>query len=68
VEDRATKAPFGADKKVGQRVLAEMTKRGVITRARVEHIFFAPPLIVSEEQVDRLVSVTRDAIKAVTGV
>ena len=68
VEDRGTKAPFGPDKKVGQRVLAEMTKRGVITRARVEHIFFAPPLIVSEEQVDRLVSVTRDAIKAVTGV
>jgi adenosylmethionine-8-amino-7-oxononanoate aminotransferase len=67
VEDRGTKAPFGADKKVGPRVLAEMTKRGVITRARVEHIFFAPPLIVSEEQVDRLVSVTRDAIKAVTG-
>jgi adenosylmethionine-8-amino-7-oxononanoate aminotransferase len=68
VEDRATKASFGADKKVGPRVLAEMTKRGVITRARVEHIFFAPPLVVSEEQVDRLVSVTRDAIKAVTGV
>ncbi len=34
VEDRGTKAPFGADKKVGPRVLAEMTKRGVITRAR----------------------------------
>ena len=66
VEDRGGKAPFGADKKVGPRVLAEMTKRGVITRARLEHIFFAPPLIISEEQVDRLVSVTRDAIKAVT--
>ena len=67
VEDRGTKASFGADKKVGPRVLAEMTKRGVITRARLGHIFFAPPLVVSEEQVDRLVSVTRDAIKAVTG-
>src|SRR6266851_5754862 len=67
VEDRGTKAPFGADKKVGPRVLAEMTKRGVITRARLEHIFFAPPLVVTEEQVDRLISVMRDAIKAVTG-
>jgi len=53
---------------VGPRVLAEMTNRGVITRARVEHIFFAPPLIVTEEQVDRLVSVLRDAIKVVTGI
>jgi adenosylmethionine-8-amino-7-oxononanoate aminotransferase len=68
VEDRGTKAAFGADKKIGPRVLAEMTKRGVITRARLEHIFFAPPLVVSEEQVDRLVSVTRDSIKAVTGI
>jgi adenosylmethionine-8-amino-7-oxononanoate aminotransferase len=67
VEDRGTKAPFAADKKMGQRVLAEMTKRGVITRARLEHIFFAPPLVVSEEQVDRLVSVAHDAIKSATG-
>ena len=48
-------------------MLAEMIKRGVITRARLEHIFFAPPLMVTEEEMDRLVSVTRDAVKAVTG-
>ena len=68
VEDRATKAPFAADKKVGPRMLQEMAKRGVMTRGRVEHIFFSPPLVISEAQVDRLVSVTRDAVKAVTGV
>jgi adenosylmethionine-8-amino-7-oxononanoate aminotransferase len=68
VEDKATKAPFAADKKVGPRVLQEMAKRGVMTRARLEHIFFSPPLVISEAEVDRLVSVTRDALKAVTGV
>jgi adenosylmethionine-8-amino-7-oxononanoate aminotransferase len=67
VEDRATKASFAADKKTGPRVLQEMTKRGVVTRGRLEHIFFAPPLVVSEAQVDQLVSVARDAVKAVTG-
>src|SRR5262245_11147025 len=67
VEDRATKAPFAADKKVGNRVLQEMSKRGVITRARAEHIFFSPPLVISEAQVDRLVSVTQEAVRAVTG-
>jgi putrescine aminotransferase len=67
VEDRATKASFAADKKIGPRVLQEMTKRGVVTRGRLEHIFFAPPLVVSEAQVDQLVSVARDAVKAVTG-
>jgi adenosylmethionine-8-amino-7-oxononanoate aminotransferase len=67
VEDRGTKAPFAADKKVGPRVLQELNKRGIVTRARVENIFFAPPLIISEAQVDTLVSATRDAVKIVTG-
>ncbi|HEV8457926.1 MAG TPA: aspartate aminotransferase family protein [Methylomirabilota bacterium] len=67
VEDKATKKSYATDKKVGPRLMQEMTKRGVITRARQEHIFFAPPLVISEEQLDRLVSVTRDALKAVTG-
>jgi len=67
VADRGSKAPFPGDKKVGPRVIQEMMKRGVITRYRADHIFFAPPLVVSEDQVDRLVSVTRDALMAVTG-
>ena len=33
VEDKATKKNFAADKKVAPRVLQEMTKRGVMTRA-----------------------------------
>jgi adenosylmethionine-8-amino-7-oxononanoate aminotransferase len=67
VADRGTKAAFPADQKVGQRVQAEMIKRGVVTRIRGESIFFAPPLVVTEAQVDRLVSVTRDSVKAVLG-
>jgi adenosylmethionine-8-amino-7-oxononanoate aminotransferase len=68
VEDRATKAPFAADKKVGNRVIQELVKRGVVTRNRLEHIFFSPPLIITEAQIDRMVSAARDAVKAVTGV
>jgi adenosylmethionine-8-amino-7-oxononanoate aminotransferase len=67
VADRATKATFPADQKVGQRVQAEMVKRGVVTRTRGESVFFAPPLVVTEAQVDRLIAVTRDAVKAVLG-
>jgi len=65
VADRGTKATFPGDQKVGPRVQAEMVKRGVVTRFRGESIFFAPPLIVTETQVDRLISVARDAVKAV---
>ncbi len=68
VADRGTKAAFPAEQKVGPRVHAEMIKRGVVTRIRGESILFAPPLIVTEAQVERLISVTRDAVKAVLGV
>ncbi len=68
VADRATKAAFPADQKVGPRVHAEMIKRGVVTRMRGEAVLFAPPLVVTEAQVDRLISVARDAVKAVLGV
>jgi L-2,4-diaminobutyrate transaminase len=68
VDDKATKAPFNADRKIGPRVLQEMTKRGVVTRGRAEHIFFSPPLVITEAQLDRLISVTQEAVKAATGV
>jgi adenosylmethionine-8-amino-7-oxononanoate aminotransferase len=77
VEDRASKRNFTADKKVGPRVQAEMMKRGIVTRVRPspgahpspgDSVLYAPPLVVTEAEVDRLVSVTRDSIKAVLGV
>ncbi len=54
-----------------------MMARGVITRTRAvgrpasrpgRLVFFAPPLVVTEAEVDRLIGVTRDAIKVVLGV
>jgi putrescine aminotransferase len=67
VEDQATKKMFDPDKKVGPRLMQEMTKRGLVTRARMESIFFSPPLVITEAQLDRMISITRDAVKAVTG-
>ncbi len=59
VKDRATKEPFNtpqdkAAKKplVIDAVAAEMTKRGVTVLSWVSHLVIAPPLIVTEEQID----------------
>jgi adenosylmethionine-8-amino-7-oxononanoate aminotransferase len=32
-----------------------------------DSVYFAPPLVVTEAEIDRLVSVTRDAVKVVLG-
>jgi adenosylmethionine-8-amino-7-oxononanoate aminotransferase len=76
VEDRATKKNFAVDRKVAARLHAEMVKGGVVTRTRPaggahpatgDILFFAPPLVVTKAEVDRLVSVSVDAVKAVLG-
>jgi adenosylmethionine-8-amino-7-oxononanoate aminotransferase len=74
VEDRATRKNFASDLKFAASLKAEMMKRGVITRTRPsvgahpapgDLLFFAPPLVVTEAEIDRLVSVARDAVDAV---
>jgi putrescine aminotransferase len=74
VEDRATRKNFAPDLKFAPSLRAEMMTRGVITRTRPsvgvdpapgDVVFFAPPLVVTEAEIDRLVSVARDAVEAV---
>jgi adenosylmethionine-8-amino-7-oxononanoate aminotransferase len=74
VEDRATKKNFASGRKIAARLQAEMMKRGVVTRTRPtagshpapgDAVFFAPPLIVNEAEIDRLVSVSAEALKVV---
>jgi putrescine aminotransferase len=76
VEDRATKKNFAGDRKIAAHLQAEMMKRGVVTRTRPavgahpapgDVVFLAPPLVVTAAEIDRLVSVARDALKVVVG-
>ena len=66
-----------ATRRSRSRIQAEMMKRGVVTRTRPspgphpapgDSVYFAPPLVVTEAEVDRLIGVTRDAVKVVLGV
>ena len=65
VPDKASRGPFDAKLGVGPKLARAMRDRGVVTRVKGESILFAPPLVITEEQVDRIVDVTGDAIDAV---
>jgi putrescine aminotransferase len=76
VEDRATKKNFDAGLKFAATLRAEMMKRGVFTRTRPSSgphpapgdiLFFAPPLVVSESEIDKLVAAAHDAVQVVAG-
>jgi adenosylmethionine-8-amino-7-oxononanoate aminotransferase len=76
VDDRETKKNIDPGKTVAARLRTEMMKRGIVTRTRPssgEHplpgdvLFFAPPLIVTEGQVDRFVDAAQETVKAILG-
>lgn len=66
VSDRATRTPYDPCSKMGNRVILEARTRGVIIRPIGNVVILMPPLSVSESQIDLLVSVVTDSIRACT--
>ncbi|HZZ40269.1 MAG TPA: aspartate aminotransferase family protein [Acidobacteriaceae bacterium] len=76
VQDRATKTNFTVAEDVGARLRTEMRRRGVLTRTRSasgphpapgDQLFFAPPLISTEADIEEMVDAARESVAAVLG-
>lgn len=68
VADPATKARFEPSLKVGARLSAAARKRGLITRAMPhgDILGFAPPLVLSRQDAERIAEITGEAVTEVT--
>jgi adenosylmethionine-8-amino-7-oxononanoate aminotransferase len=67
VKDKATKEEFAASEKIGARVNLETQQRGLFSRVRGDVYNLAPPIVTTREQLDRIVEILRDSVKAVLG-
>ena len=69
VADKSKKQRFDASLKVGPRVAAACLEQGLIARAMPhgDILGFAPPLIVSPADIDRIIELTGKAVDKVTG-
>jgi adenosylmethionine-8-amino-7-oxononanoate aminotransferase len=65
VGNRSTKAPTDPSLHIGERVRDECINRGLYTRVRGDVIMLCPPLVIRDEEVDRIVDILRDALQAV---
>jgi adenosylmethionine-8-amino-7-oxononanoate aminotransferase len=65
VADKETHRSFEPSQGVGARVLREARQRGLVARAKGDSFLVAPPLVVTADQVDRMVEIIRDSIRAV---
>jgi len=66
VENRDTCSPYPWEEQIGIRVCLEARKRGVFTRPLGNTIVIFPPLVISNNELDMLLSVLRESIRVVT--
>jgi adenosylmethionine-8-amino-7-oxononanoate aminotransferase len=62
VKDTRSKEPFEIDKRVGYNIYQKALKKGVLLRALGNIIYFMPPYVISEEEIDFMVDVAIDSI------
>ena len=67
VKDRATKAEFDLAERVGERLNAEVQKRGLFSRLRGDVFCLAPPFVTTQDELDRMASILADSVAAVLG-
>jgi adenosylmethionine-8-amino-7-oxononanoate aminotransferase len=64
VADKSSRAPFAPTQGVGPKLALALRERGVVTRVKGESILFAPPLVLTEDQIDTIVNVSAEEIDA----
>ena len=67
VQDKATKAEFPPQEKIGTRVQAEALERGLFSRVRGDVFLLAPPIITTHAQLERTVEILAASVRAVLG-
>lgn len=66
VQNKETKEPYKFTERIGHKVFLEAMKQGAILRPIGNIIYFLPPLIITEQQIEDLTEIAYNSIKAVT--
>jgi adenosylmethionine-8-amino-7-oxononanoate aminotransferase len=65
VADKGTRALFPAQVGLTQKLMDAFMERGLYTRVVMDCICLAPPLVVTDAEIDRIVETLRETIPAV---
>ncbi len=68
VADRATRERFPEADGIGKKVRDALFSLGLCTRVTDDIICLAPPLVISEEEIDRLAAIVQQAVANTTGI
>ncbi|URZ88250.1 adenosylmethionine--8-amino-7-oxononanoate transaminase [Floricoccus penangensis] len=62
VKDKDTREPFDSELRVGYNIYQKALKKGVLLRALGNVIYFMPPYVINESEIDLMVEVAKDSI------
>ena len=65
VADKGAKAKYDAAHNIGPRLTVATRRRGLIVRCSNDGIAMAPPLVISDREVDELLTILGEAIEEV---
>ena len=65
VKDITTKEKFNFNDRTGYKIYKECLKRGAIVRPLGDIIYFMPPYVITEKEIEQLANITLDSVKAV---
>ncbi|MEC9423290.1 MAG: aminotransferase class III-fold pyridoxal phosphate-dependent enzyme, partial [Nitrospinota bacterium] len=65
VRNKKDKESFLPESRIGYKIYLEGLKRGVFLRPLGDVIYFIPPLVISDEEIKRMMTIARECIKAV---
>ena len=66
VKDKLTKEPYPFEQRIGHQVFKKAMELGAILRPIGNVIYFMPPLIINEIELEKLLKIAYDSIKSVT--
>ena len=64
VKDKATKEPYKFEERIGSKIYKEALKRGAILRPLGSVIYFMPPYVITEEEIEKMVDIGVESLKA----
>ena len=66
VKNKETKEPYPFEDRIGHNVFKEALKNGALLRPIGNVIYFMPPYIIKNEEIEKLTKIAYNAIKIVT--
>ena len=67
VKDKRTKECFAYEEQIGKKIYSAGLKRGVLLRPMWNCMYFMPPYVITEEEIDSLLQLAYDSMREVLG-